>query len=560
MHRLREALLAMRRSRLPIVALVLALTGGCEGLLADGATGPRGSSRTGGVCGSPQSAPSPIGRLTRIEYDHAIEDLLGDTTRPARAFAPDDVTTGFEVGGAVSPLLVEQYLETATSIATRATEDLASLTGCPSDGTVGDEACARTFVERMGRRAYRRPLTSEESASLLELYRTGAGLEDHRTGIQLVLEAMLVSPSFLYHVESAVPGAASDALVELDGFEVASRLSFFFWRSIPDDELLDAAEAGELADPANVEMQARRMLDDERGQRGIRDFHRQWLGLDRLGTLERDPTIYPEYSDALADDMRASLDLFLDEVMHSGSLESLFQADFAYVNERLAPIYGVEGITGTDMQRVLVDPTARSGLLTHPALLTLLGKSNQSDPIHRGVFVRQRLLCQQLPPPPDDVDLTVPDLEPGLTTRERFDQHRDEPRCAGCHQLIDPIGYGFEGYDGIGRFRTSEEGQSIDASGEVLSGGDASGAFEGVVELSDQLVASDAVRACVARQWFRYATGRIESSDDVCTLGELDRRFEESGYDVRELMVALVTTDAFTHRRIPADGSGATAP
>ena len=246
--------------------------------------------------------------------------------------------------------------------------------------------------------------------------------------------------------------------------------------------------------------------------------------------------------------------------MTSGSLYSLFQADFAYVNERLAPIYGVEGITGTEMQRVLVDPTARSGLLTHPALLTLLGKSNQSDPIHRGVFVRQRLLCQQLPPPPDDVDLTVPDLEPGLTTRERFDQHRDEPRCAGCHQLIDPIGYGFEGYDGIGRFRTSEEGQSIDASGEVVSGGDASGAFEGVVELSDQLVSSDAVRACVARQWFRYATGRIESTDDVCTLGELDRRFEASGYDVRELMIAMVATDAFTHRRIPTDGSGATAP
>lgn len=549
---------AMRRITLTTLSLVLALAG-CEGILLDGATGPRGSSRTEGPasCGTPDTAASTIPRLTRVEYDYAVEDLLGDTTGPARAFVPDDVTTGFEVGGAVSPLLVEQYLSTATEIATRATEDLAGLTGCATEG----EACARTFIEALGRRAYRRPLTSEESASLLEVYRTGAMLEDHRTGIQLVLESLLVSPSFLYHVESATPDASAGALVELDDFEVASRLSFFFWRSIPDDELLDAAEAGELADPGNVEAQARRLLEDERAQRGIHDFHRQWLGLDRLEVVERDATVYPEYSHELAGDMRASLELFLGDVMtNGGSLDDLLRTDFAYVNERLAPIYGLEGVTGPELRRVSVDPSQRAGLLTHPALLTLLGKSNQSDPIHRGVFVRTRLLCQQLPPPPGDVDITPPDLEPGLTTRERFDQHRSEPRCAGCHQLIDPIGYGFERYDAIGRFRATEEGHDVDASGEVFSGGDASGPFDGALELADQLSSSDTVRSCVARQWFRYATGRVETADDLCALEQLDRSFEESGYDVRELMIALVATDAFTHRRIPTESSGATTP
>jgi hypothetical protein len=510
------------------------------------------------TCGEPVAAPSSLSRLTRVEYDYAIEDLLGDSTRPARDFAPDDVTTGFEVGGAVSPLLAEQYLGAATAIATRATEDLPALTGCAA--TVTGEACARTFIERTGRLAYRRPLTAEESASLLDLYRTGAMLEDHRTGIQLALEGMLVSPSFLYHVEADAPTAAPGDVVALSGSELASRLSFFLWRSIPDPELLDAADAGELDESATREAQVRRMLDDPRALRGIRDFHRQWLDLDRVGSIDRDTTVYPEFSRELATDMRASMDRYLEDVMlGDASLDTMLHGGFAYVNERLAPIYGIDGVTGPELRRMPVDTSERAGLLTQPALLALLGKSDQSDPIHRGLFVRTRLLCQQLPPPPDDVDTTPPDLAPGLTTRERFDMHRDEPRCAGCHTLIDPIGYGFEGYDAIGRFRTMEEGRAIDASGEVVAGGDASGTFDGLIELTDQLAASDTVRSCVARQWFRFAAGRVETTEDECSLDDLDRRFAESGYDLRELMVAVATTDSFTHRRVPAE-SGTTAP
>jgi hypothetical protein len=191
--------------------------------------------------------------------------------------------------------------------------------------------------------------------------------------------------------------------------------------------------------------------------------------------------------------------------------------------------------------------------------MALLGKANQSDPIHRGVFVRQRLLCQQLPAPPDDVDLTPPEPEPGLTTRDRFSAHREEPRCAGCHTLIDPIGFGFEHYDAVGRYRATEEGHDIDATGEVIAGGDASGTFDGVIELSAQLAESDTVRGCVARQWMRYATGRIETAEDRCTVERLQERFAESGYDMRELLVAVVSADSFTHRRIPAE-PGTTAP
>jgi hypothetical protein len=546
----------MQRQTLSVL-LALAL-GGCEGTLLDRPTGPRGSTFDPGPasCADATLAPTTLSRLTRVEYDNAIEDLLGDTSGAATGFAPDDVTTGFEVGGAVAPLLAEQYLEAATGIAARATEDLVGLTGCTTEG----EACARAFVTAFGRRAYRRPLSEDEVAGLVEVYRIGAELEGHRAGIQVALEAMLVSPSFLYHVEGTGPMAAAGVTLPLTGFELASRLSFFLWRSVPDDELLDAAESGELELPEGLEAHARRMLEDGRAERGLMDFHRQWLGLDRMSVVERDATLYPEFSRELASDMRTSLELMIRDVLAgSGALDELFRGDFAYVNERLAPIYGLSGITGTELRRVAVDPDRRAGLLTHPAMLTMLGKSNQSDPVHRGIFVRERLLCQHLPPPPPGLMVTPPDLQPGLTTRERFAQHRSDASCASCHRLIDPIGFGFESFDALGRFRTEEEGLPIDASGEIVDGGDANGPFDGVVELSERLAQSDAVRACVSRQWFRYALGRVETNEDRCSLESMRVRFEESGFDLRELVVALVTTDAFTHRRIPAE-SGSTSP
>jgi hypothetical protein len=410
------------------------------------------------------------------------------------------------------------------------------------------------MIVSRARLAFRRPPTTAEIDALLALYRRGVELADHRTGIQLALEAILVSPHFLYHLEGASPDVAGGEVVALGGLEIASRLSFFLWRSIPDDELLDAAAAGELDDRANVEMQARRMIEDERAERGIRDFHRQWLDLDRLAGATRDAELYPMFSDDVRRDMRASLDLYIDDVMDNGaSLDTLFRGGFAYMNERLAAIYGVEGITGEEMRRVSVDTGERAGLLTQPALLTLLGKPEQSDPIHRGIFVRTRLLCDVLPPPPDDVDITPPEFDPTLSTRERFSAHREEETCAACHSLIDPIGFGFESYDAIGRFRELDEGHEVDASGEIVNGGDASGTFDGVIELTDRLATSETVQQCVARQWFRFASARVESADDACMLAEIDRRFAESDFDLRELMVSLVVQDGFVQRRIPAD-------
>jgi hypothetical protein len=540
----------------PLFVIVIQVAiAGCTGTLEGGPAGPPpASSTTPSSCAKATTAASTLRRLTRVEFDYAVEDLFGDTSRPAQSFAPDDITTGFEVGGIVSPLLAEQYLSAATSIAERVTMDVSALTGCGAD-----EACARDFIEDRARRAYRRELTGAEIDSLLELYRQGRLLEGHRTGIQLVVEAMLVSPNFLYQVEAASPDLVGGETVRLNDHELASRLSFFLWRSIPDRELLDAAEAGELTDPVSLELQARRMLEDERALRVIGDFHRQWLDLSRLDGVERDPAIYPEYSPALATDMRASLDMYVRDVMsNGGTLDELLRGGFAFVNERLAPIYGLEDVAGAEFRRISIDEGERAGLLAHPALLTQFGKADQSDPIHRGIFVRTRLLCQHLPPPPADFDITPPAIAPGLTTRERFRAHSSNEACAGCHALIDPIGFGFENYDAIGRYRATEEGRPIDASGEVISGGDATGTFDGLIELSDRLAQSDTVRECVARQWFRFASARVETSDDSCSLDALDERFASGGFELRELIIGLVTTDAFMHRRIPA-ASGTTS-
>jgi hypothetical protein len=215
-------------------------------------------------------------------------------------------------------------------------------------------------------------------------------------------------------------------------------------------------------------------------------------------------------------------------------------------------MYGVEGVEGDALQRVTLPADQRSGLLSQPGLLTVLSKPNQSDPIHRGLFVRTRLLCQQLPPPPDDIAVVPPDPAPGLSTRERFAEHTRNERCQGCHQLIDPLGFGFEHYDALGRWREMDEGTPVDASGEVVATTDADGAFDGIPELSMQLASSEQVRQCVATQWFRFAMSRTETEWDHCAMRDLQADFRASGYDLRELLVAIVRSDSFRYQRVPS--------
>ncbi len=537
-----------------VAPLVLALAGCTGDIMDNGPAGPRPPvvpEDPAGVCdGTVDPGPTPFRRLTRDEYDNTVRDLLGDTTRPARAFPPDETIGGFGSGTSVSLLQTEQYMSAAEALAADAVTDLPALLPCDV-AAIGEDACARELIVDFGMRAWRRPLAPSEVDALTMLYATTKELDGFEASIELVLTAMLQSPHFLYRAELGTTAEGADGIVPLTEYEVATRLSYLLWNTMPDDELFAAAARGELADADSIEAQARRMMLDPRARSAAQNFFQQYLGLAGIEDLGKDETLHPEWSPAIARKMRREALAFVDHVLWEGDarFETLFTGSFTFVDEQLAGVYGIEGVTGTDFVRVDLDPTQRAGLLTMPGLLAINSNANQSSPVYRGKFVREQVLCQHLPSPPDGLVVAPPDPAPDMTTRERFDQHRTDPSCSSCHQLMDPLGFGFERYDAIGMWRETENGGlSIDDSGEIMGSVDADGQFEGAVELAERLTQSAQARSCFATQWFRYGLGRAETDADDCTLAEVYAAFEATDGNVLETIVAITRTDAFRHR------------
>jgi hypothetical protein len=508
---------------------------------SDGSHPPRGSWQ----CTEPRPGPSPLRRLSHREYRNTIRDLLGPGEVDAMDFAPDPTVHGFDneaVSLVVSPLLVEQYMAAAEGLAAAARGDVASDAGCDLAGADGE--CVRRLVADFGRRAFRRPLTDAEVSTYAAVYETGRLDGGPAAGVELVLTRMLQSPHFLYRVELGEAGP--DGRSRPTGYEMAARLSYGLWGTMPDEELFAAAAAGALRDPAEVDAQARRMLEDPRADEMVAAFHTQWLGLDEVDDLDKDERVYPSTDPALFASMRRETELFLQDAFWSGPgfRERLFTGNFTYVDERLAAHYGVDGPSGDGFERVALDGVERTGLLTQGGLLSLLAKPYESSPVSRGAFVRRVLLCQELPDPPANVDITPPEVDPTRTTRERFEQHRSDPVCASCHRLLDPIGFGFESYDGVGAYRDSEHGLPIDDSGE-LEGTDVDGPFVGAVGLSQRLADSRDVSACLALSWFRFVYGREPTPDDACTLERLETTLEETDNDMTALLLEMTQTEAF---------------
>jgi hypothetical protein len=238
-----------------------------------------------------------------------------------------------------------------------------------------------------------------------------------------------------------------------------------------------------------------------------------------------------------------------------GDLSTLFTAPYTMANAQLAEFYGVTGPSGAELEKVELDPAQRAGIFTHASVMAINAQSNQTSPVFRGKFVREKLLCQILPPPPDDIDINPPAVDPEATTRERYEAHTTDPACAGCHNMMDPIGFGFENYDAVGLYRTKEGTLPVDASGEVVGADDADGEFVGAVELAKQLAESDTVRQCVVTQWFRFGYGRAEEKADDCTMDVLNEAFAASEWKIEALLLALTQTDAFVYRRAVKGGS-----
>lgn len=521
---------------------------------ASGGAANGGEPGTAGIgCVTPAVGPTPLRRLTHVEYDNSVAALLGDTTRPARQFAADTEVGLFDntaEAQTVPVLLADQYLTAAEALA-RAV-DVKTLLRCDPAAAMGS-TCVRNFVTAFGRRAYRRPLEAPEVERYIALYTKIATASDAPTGVRAIVAAVLTAPSFLFRPEFGAAASTLPGAKRTGPFELAARLASLLWASIPDDTLLDAAQSGQLTTADQVTVQARRMLADPKAVPALRAFYGQWLGLRLLDAATKDPIAYPQWNETLRGAMREETEHFIDYVLwqDDAKLSTLLTASYSLLNGTLAELYGVRPTGAADtFTRTALDPTQRSGVLTQASLLSAFASPASSSPIKRGKLVRVRMLCQDLPEPPANIP-PPPEPKQGESTRERFAMHTNNPACSGCHNLIDGLGFGLEHYDGVGTYRTMDQGVAVDASGEINTTADIDGAYSGGPELARLLASSQQVIDCIPKQWLRYALARLEVKDDACSLEALQQAFTKSDGDLRELMIALTRTDAFLNYRAP---------
>ncbi|WP_437588518.1 DUF1592 domain-containing protein [Sorangium sp. So ce1000] len=491
--------------------------------------------------------------MTRFEYNNTVRDLLDDTTDPAFSLPSEDVGNGFGNDAdtqSVSSLLAEQLGTVAEGVAQRATatpEALAKLAPCASNVTAQNEdACARTIVERLAPLAYRRPLADGEADELLGLYTAGRKDATFATGVATMIEGLLQSPDFLYRVEWGAPDAERPELRRPTGDEMATRLSYMLWGTMPDDKLRLAAQAGELSTKEGVRAHAERMLDDARSRPVIRFFFDNLLPISSLSDLERSAETFPTFTRAIGALMRQETQRFLEHEIFegTGTWPSILTAPYSFMNGPLAKFYGISGVTGDEFQRVELDTTQRLGLLTQAGLMAGTTHSNNTNPVVRGSFVLQKLMCTPIPLPTGSIleKVKPPDPYSGATARDRFTQHSKDPVCAGCHQYMDPVGFAFENYDAVGLFRTTENGVTIDPRGTVPETlGDVSGPIDLVQKLAD----SEEAQSCFAKRWSEFAYGLTLKTGDRCTTEAVTTAFEASGYNVKQLLIELTQTDAF---------------
>ena len=545
-------------------------TGACTGTVGrhgggggtGGGTDPNdpniiGNPMQGSLC-TPANAPptTRFFRLTHVQYDNAVRALTGLDVSPAADFPADQNQAGFDRGMdlQVGDALGKAYRATAESLAAQVVATPAAyqkVLGC--DPATGD-ACARTFIAEFGKRVYRRPLTDEEQTRHFTLFGMADMLVDgtntpFQKGVQTVVQALLQSPFFLYRSEMTTQQA--NGLIPLGGYEIAGRLSFFLQNAPPDDALLAAAAAGALDSADGIAAEAQRLIATPAGRLTVRDFHRQWLVMDDAfaNKLAKDATRYPSVTPNLAATLIEETQRFVETVtfdMGKG-FTSLLTAPFSFVNKTTAPLYGVTGSFGDALTRVDLPASQRAGLFTQVGFLASHAYSNQSSPIHRGAFIQKSVLCRKIPDPPPDIP-ELPPLMATQTTRDQVTMHTAPDACVGCHALvINPVGFGFENYDAVGQYRTTENGVTIDATG-TLAATKQNTAFTDGVSASAAIAASMEGRSCYTTQWVRYAFGRAEAVGDSCAIEAIATKMSDDNYKITDLLVDMTRSKAFMFR------------
>ena len=500
--------------------------------------------------------PTPLRRVTHREYDNAVRDLLNTSLQLAKSFPNDLPAAGFASnrGDPLAVLGAEKLMLAAEEHASNAIARIDNFLPCDIDQR--NSACAQDFINDFGQKAYRRALTVDEAASLIALFEWGVGEQDFNFGLQVVIEHILQSPNFLYVIEQTQSQSQNQLAGQaepLTGLSIAHRLAAMLWQSIPDSQLLNAAAEGKLDTPAGILAEAKRMLADSKGRDGIVEFFNQWLDIEKLEITEKNSDLFPNFSPELRSAMWQETTAFVDYVIRQGdgSLNTLLTSNLALPAGPLADFYQVS----ENDSFVAIDEFKRSGLLTHPSFLAVHAHGDQTSPVKRGVFVRDRIMCSPLPEAPANVVTTPPAINPDATTRERFSAHRENPACAACHDIIDPLGFAFEHFDATGRYRDAEGDLAIDASGELVATKDMNGFFNGVNELNAIFTESAQVRDCMATQWLRYAIRVEETSANACSLQQVKRAFDSG--NIKELIFAIVQSDAFRYKNTSASQVGA---
>ena len=421
--------------------------------------------------------------------------------------------------------------------------------GCVPSSTVSAEHCARAIFSTLARRAYRRPVTDTDTDVLMPFYDQGTSETGFERGIQLGLERILVSPEFLFRIERDPSDIESDTPYAVGDLEFASRLSFFLWSSIPDDELLDAAIAGELRDPAVLETQVQRMLADPRARALVDNFAAQWLYLRDIEQKEPDPGFFPEFDENLRLAFQRETELFIDSVLRQdGQVTDLLTADYTFLNERLAKHYGVPHVYGSHFRRVSLAGTERRGLLGQGGILTLTSYATRTSPVLRGKWILENLLSSPPPPPPPDIPALAETSDEGvaLSMRAAMEKHRVNPACASCHSQMDPLGFALENFDAVGRWRDrSESNQPIDASGVLPDGSTFFGPEEmraALLKMPQRFVST------VTEKLLTYALGRNLESFDMPAVRSIVRQAGKNNYKFSSVVLGIVQSAPFKMR------------
>lgn len=540
------------------VASVLALgLSGCTGELGGGSADGEPGAGSPGAAAEQVAERSLFPRLSHTQWENTVRDLL-------RLDAPPGLSASFTtdpLGGVfdnnefvlqVTPGLWGDYQRAAEELAGRVVSDAGLLSRVvPADLPAEPDAKARAFIASFGLRAYRRPLADGEIDALATLFARGRDLYDAAdpfgSGVRTVIEAVLQSPQFVYRVELGGE-PRKDGLIPLSGYEIATKLSYLLWNTMPSDDLLEAARAGELSSRDAVRAYAERMLQDPRAHDVVGSFHRQLYDYKKYHDLNKDNDLYPEFVPEMGDDMQREAERFVEHIVFDkeGGLTDLLTARTAFVNDHLAVVYGLQGQFSGELTQVELDPAQRSGMLTRLGFLAANGTARQPDSIHRGVFINLRILCAALPPPPDNATALPPGDQ--QTNRERVSAHTGKGTCgASCHgTMINPAGFAFERYDAIGKYRTEDNGFPINSADAYVLGGETR-TYEDAVQFSQVLAESAEAHACYAKHWIEFAYGRDVKKQDTAMirrLGEASR----GGASTQELILDVLASDAFLTR------------